>query len=83
MDEETEQPATTAPRRDIIAEAEAAALKLAGLNKDLAEKLDRLEHLQVEHTLSGRAVVHSAPREETDEEYTDKVMRGDLVGERE
>lgn len=85
-EEEQEAPAAPVennepPRRNLVADAEAAALKLAALNKELSEKLQRLEALQVERTLGGTASVNVPQREESPVEYAEKVLRGDIRGE--
>jgi len=75
-DEQSIEPAP----RDMIAEANNAAEKLELLNKQLDEKLQRLERLQVESTLGGRAAVQVAKKEETNEEYADRIIRGESDG---
>jgi beta-galactosidase beta subunit len=64
----------------MLMEAEKAASRLDNLNKELERKLERLEALRVEETLSGKANVHVQKQEETPEEYAEKVLRGDIVG---
>jgi hypothetical protein len=80
-DEGTEEQTSTPPRRpSMLQEAERTAARLDELNEQLEKKLQRLEELQVEQTLSGKATVNNTAREESPEEYAEKAMRGELHG---
>ena len=78
MDEQEQQVAQQRPT--MIAEAEETVRRLELVNKQLDEKLQRLEALGVERTLSGRSTVNIPKPEESDAEYADKVMRGEIRG---
>ena len=66
------------PERDpqtVVDEAIAAAERLERANAAMEKTLHRLESLSVERTLGGRGNAR-AEREDSDEEYADKVLRG-------
>ena len=65
----------------MVSKAEQAAAKLEALNAQLGQKIERLERLQVERTLGGKAAVQAPTGPtETDAEYAEKVLRGDING---
>jgi len=75
--EEQTQEATTA--ESIVEKAEAAAERIEAANKRMEENIKRLEQAQVERTLSGEATAGAPPKkEETDTEYANKALRGEL-----
>jgi len=64
---------------NLIDEANQAAERIEKAEKQLSRTLDRQEAMTVEKTLSGRAKATGAKQiEETPEEYTDRVVAGNV-----
>lgn len=81
-DEPVEQANMAPSSTDLIDRANEAAQRLEKANKTLEKNLARQEALQVEKTLGGNADVRQAPKEETPQEYKDRVMRGEFNDQR-
>jgi len=63
---------------DLIRKANEAAARLEAANIEHSKLISRQEKLAVENMLGGQAAVQTVPKEETPQEYKDKVMRGDF-----
>jgi len=76
--EEEQKPAQ---KPSAIDEAKELVERMERANKERAALLDREEQMKAEAMLSGRSVAGQEPeepREETPQEYKDRVMRGEL-----
>lgn len=64
----------------MIDDANLAAKRMEDANKEKKELLDREEELAAKRALGGRAEAGAAPvvKKETDEEYTDKFLAGEV-----
>lgn len=73
---EPEEPVPEVP--DMVKRAEAAAERLEKAHERLEKITRRQEAMRVEATLGGKAAASIEQKEESPEEYKDKVMRGDV-----
>ncbi len=73
---ETEEPKPAS----VVDQANEAAARLERANVKHAELIAKQEALQVKETLGGKAEAGAPPKEETPEEYSAKVMRGEVDG---
>ena len=65
--------------RDMIAEAQASAERLAKENAAMAENIKRLEAIESRRILGGQSAAGEPvqqPKEETPKEYAARIMRG-------
>lgn len=60
--------------------ANEAAVRIEDANKEMKKNLDRQERMNVEERLAGKteAGVPAKNKKETDAEYADRVMAGDV-----
>lgn len=81
QEEETSEP-TSDPslmQKSVVEEAREIAERIERANRKTAELLNRQEALAVERTLAGKTQVQQEkPKEESPEEYAQRVMRNDL-----
>ena len=63
---------------DKITQANAAAMRIEGANKEQKALLDRQEAMHVEGILGGTAEAGAVEKKETPEEYAKKVMANDV-----
>ncbi len=80
-----EEPATpkveddTYEAEDLIDKANLAAERIEKASEEMSKNLDRQERQSVEKTLSGKAkATGPQEKEETDEEYAERVMSGEV-----
>lgn len=81
IEEETEQPVAAAPKKpNRLEEAEKAAKRLEAANKKQEELLDRAEDLRAREIISGTGEAGQKPekKEETPEEYAQRISEGKL-----
>lgn len=78
--EKVEQPKKPADRGELIAKAEAAAERLERANEKMEALVARQEALAVDKLLGGEAKAGdpAKPKEESDLEYAQRVMRNEL-----
>lgn len=76
QEEDEETPDTTTP---LIEEANKAAKRMEAANAKMEKLVARQEKMQVEKTLGGNTDAGKAVKqEETEAEYADKVMKGEI-----
>ena len=78
-DEPTTDERTAKDAIEMIGRLNAATERQEKATKALKDQLDRQEVLRVQQTIGGTADAGPAqPKEETDKEYADKVMSGEV-----
>lgn len=78
-EEPTKKELEKAEKRDMIAEANAAAERIEKANQKMNDNIRKMETMMVEKTLAGTAdVTPPKQKEETPEEYAKKVMSGEI-----
>lgn len=65
---------------NLITEANEAAVRIEDANKEMKENLDRQERMKVEDSLGGKteAGIPSEKKKETDSEYAERVLAGNV-----
>jgi hypothetical protein len=76
----TEQTPEEKASTEMIDKANEAAERLEAANKKYEENHAKKAAAQVKETLGGKADAGIPAKEETPEQYKDRIMRGDLTG---
>jgi len=77
QEDQQPEPAAQEDSQNLIDKANAAVKGLNQENERLEKNLARLEKLRVKDALGGKSEATSNQHEETAEEYTDRILKGD------
>lgn len=79
---ETTQEEEAAPENpdalELVTRAEDAANRLEDVNRRIEANIIKLERQKTEVTLAGRSAATRKPKAETAEEYSERMLRGEL-----
>jgi len=84
QESEVQEPtAEPEPIPNMIEEAKQAAERLEAANAKQEELIKRQEALAVKQTLAGKAVTNAEPKKESDADYAERALKGDIRGKKE
>jgi hypothetical protein len=76
-EEPKEEPKENTPTTDLIDKAKEQADRIEEANKKMEENIKKLETLKVRDLLGGQTEAGTVPKEETPEEYKNRIMKGE------